>query len=160
MSDVGRKIEEEKLLNALNYGKSVAISMTVIGLILALVLFIAAFDTNKPFLTILIILILSFPFWWIVGIKRIMNLTKNRKAILTGNYRVVRDKVIDVQRRQNISTLQTLLVFEKDSSVRGKGIWFPDMVWKNVKEGDIYYLVYLRQDIECFKAFSAKVWEK
>lgn len=154
-----KKITQEVLLKELNYGRNIFLSvcLMVIGLF---VMLIPILDENgkKQLILILFCIVLGYPWAYVLGLKRIISLTLKRKKITSGNYRVVEDRVVDVQRRQNISTLQTLLVFEKDSAVRGKGIWFPDMVWKKVKEGDMYYLVYLGKDKESYAQYSAKDW--
>lgn len=102
--------------------------------------------TNMAFM-----LIIAIPFCGI-GLKNILNIINQNKRIKNSNYSIIEDIVVKKRMLQhgtskNTSDSYCQLDFEKHSKETGKSVVVKRSVYNETQKGDLFYLVYVDNNL-------------
>ena len=148
-------IDRNRLLKDGNYYKQLACFgfFFVIGVGVFLLQVIMALGTEQLILAIVVYgILVLFPFGYLLGLRKLFGVAKDIIRIKNRNFRVLEREVIDKHVVNNSSTKNdTQIIFSKED-----GIWVSRKRSKEIKVGDICYVVYLDGDVDACAIYSKK----
>lgn len=152
-----KKINKKLLLKDGNYYKQlVCFGFFFLSSVLMFSIeIVKAFGTEKILLAISVYgILVLIPFGYFLGIKKLHGVIKDMIKINNKRFRIVERKAIDKQIVNNSSTTNdTQIIFSQDD-----GVWVSRKKSKEIKVGDVCYVVYLENDENPSAIYSKKMY--
>lgn len=157
-----KEITKERIIKDLRISFSCTlnlISMLLgIGLVCLPVLQSEKIDENTVMSALVMFVSFGLLFGIYFGLRLLLKNLKRLKCIRQGDVTIERDTLIDKEHvnSRTDEELQCLLTFEKYSGRSGHGVLQPRKIYKQVRKGDEFYLVYVGREEVPLRLYPVK----